>query len=327
MLSINTTVKRAVCLGVLMIVGSPSIAQQTYPARAIRFIVPYPPGGSTDPMARLVANKLAERWGQSVVVDNRPGGSTIIGTEVVAKAAPDGHTILLASSAFVTGPSMFSRLPYNTLRDFTGVATIAKSRFVLVTGPQLPANNLQEFIALAKARAGKLSFASSGIGANTHLSAELFNGMVGTKMHHIPYKGSGVLVTDLISGRVDLSFQVPITVMTYITSNRLKALAISGDSRAPALPDVPTFSEAGLPGFRPEGWFGIVMPAAAPKFVINKMSSEVAAILALPDSRDYLIKQGSEAFVSTPEQVNALIKADVARYAKIIKDANIQSQQ
>lgn len=327
MLSITTTVKRAVCLGLLMMVGSPSIAQQTYPARAIRFIVPYPPGGSTDPMARLVANKLAERWGQSVVVDNRPGGSTIIGTEVVAKAAPDGHTILLASSAFVTGPSMFSRLPYNTLRDFTGVATIAKSRFVLVTGPQLPANNLQEFIALAKARAGKLSFASSGIGANTHLSAELFNGMVGTKMHHIPYKGSGVLVTDLISGRVDLSFQVPITVMTYITSNRLKALAISGDSRAPALPDVPTFSEAGLPGFRPEGWFGIVMPAAAPKFVINKMSSEVAAILALPDSRDYLIKQGSEAFVSTPEQVNALIKADVARYAKIIKDANIQSQQ
>ena len=327
MLSITTTVKRAVCLGLLMMVGSPSIAQQTYPARAIRFIVPYPPGGSTDPMARLVANKLAERWGQSVVVDNRPGGSTIIGTEVVAKAAPDGHTILLASSAFVTGPSMFSRLPYNTLRDFTGVATIAKSRFVLVTGPQLPANNLQEFIALAKARAGKLSFASSGIGANTHLSAELFNGMVGTKMHHIPYKGSGVLVTDLISGRVDLSFQVPITVMTYITSNRLKALAISGDSRAPALPDVPTFSEAGLPGFRPEGWFGIVMPAAAPKFVINKMSSEVAAILALPDSRDYLIKQGSEAFVSTPEQVNALIKADVARYANIIKDANIQSQQ
>ena len=139
--------------------------------------------------------------------------------------------------------------------------------------------------------------------------------------------GERVLVTDLISGRVDLSFQVPITVMTYITSNRLKALAISGDSRAPALPDVPTFSEAGLPGFRPEGWFGIVMPAAAPKFVINKMSSEVAAILALPDSRDYLIKQGSEAFVSTPEQVNALIKADVARYAKIIKDANIQSQQ
>lgn len=308
----------------LLISAQSAIAQQAYPTKPIRFIVPFPPGGSTDPMARLAANKLAERWGQSIVVDNRPGGNTIIGTEAVAKAAPDGYTILLASSALLTGPSMFSKLPYNTLRDFTGVATIAKSRFVLVVGPQLAANNLQEFIALAKSKPGQLSFATSGIGANTHLSAELFNGMAGTRMNHIPYKGSGVLVTDLISGRVDLSFQVPITVMTYINSGRLKAFAITGDARAPALPDVPTFIESGLPGFRADGWFGIVAPAATPKSAINKISSEVAVILAMPDSRDYLIKQGSEAFVSTPEQVNALIKADVAKYAKIIKDANIR---
>lgn len=308
-------------------VNSAALAQQAYPTRSIRFIVPFPPGGSTDPMARLAANKLTERWGHSVVVDNRPGGNTIIGTEVVAKAAPDGHTILLASSAFVTGPSIFSRLPYNTLKDFAGVATIAKARFMLVVGPSIAVNNLQEFIALAKARPGQLSFATSGVAANTHLSAELFNGMVGTKMHHIPYKGSGVLVTDLISGRVDLSFQVPITVMTYVASGRLKAIAITGDNRAPALPDVPTFSEAGLPGFHAEGWFGIVAPAATPKFAINKMSSEVAAILALPDVRDYLIKQGSEAYILTPEQVNALIKSDIARYAKIIRDANIKVEQ
>jgi tripartite-type tricarboxylate transporter receptor subunit TctC len=309
-----------------LIVGA-AVAQQAYPTKAIRFIVPYPPGGSTDPMARLAANKLAERWGQSVVVDNRPGASTIIGTEAVAKAAPDGYTILLASSAFVTGPSMFARLPYNAIRDFTGVATIATSRFVLVVGNALPVSNLQEFIALAKSRPGQLKFASSGIGANTHLSAELFNGMAGTKMNHIPYKGSGVLVTDLISGRVELSFQVPITVMTYVTTGRLKAIAISGDGRAPALPDVPTFSESGLPGFNPSGWFGIVAPAASPRLAVNKMSSEVASILALPESRDYLIKQGSEAYVSTPEQVNALIKSDIARYAKIIKDANIRAEQ
>ena len=227
----------------------------------------------------------------------------------------------------VTTPSLFPRLPYNVIRDFTGVATIAKSRFVLVVGPLVQVNNLQEFIALAKSKPGQLSYASSGIGANTHLSAELFNRMVGTKMNHIPYKGSGVLVTDLISGRVELSFQVPITVMTYITSGRLKAIAITGDTRAPALPEVPTFSEAGLPGFHTGGWFGIVVPAAAPKYAINKMSSELAAILALPDSREYLIKQGSEAFISTPEQVTALIKADIARYAKIIKDANIKVEQ
>ena len=319
----STMVTFALSFCGLMLAG-PVRAQQAYPTKSIRFIVPYPPGGSTDPMARLAANKLAERWGQSVVVDNRPGGSTIIGTEAVAKAAPDGYTILLASSAFVTGPSMFSRLPYNTLKDFAGVATIAKSRFVLVVGLGVPTNTLQEFIALAKSRPGKLNFASSGVGANTHLSAEMFSSLTGTKLNHIPYKGSGVLVTDLISGRVDLSFQVPITVMTYITTGRLKAIAISGDGRAPALPEVPTFGEAGLQGFNPSGWFGIVAPAASPKFAINKLSTEVAAILALPDSRDYLIKQGSEAFVSTPEQVNALIRSDVARYAKIIKDANIK---
>ncbi len=327
MQQLSTTVGIAFACVWVMVTSGLSMAQQTYPNRAIRFVVPYPPGGSTDPMARLAANKLAERWGQSVVVDNRPGGNTIIGTELVAKAPPDGYTILLASSALLTGPSMFARLPYNVLKDFTGVATIATSRFVLVLNPAVPANNLQEFIALAKSRPGKLNFATSGIGANTHLSAELFNGMVGTKMNHIPYKGSGSLVTDLISGRVELSFQVPITVLTYITSNRLKAIAITGDSRAPALPDVPTFAEAGLPGFHAGGWFGIVAPAAAPKSAIHKMSSEMAIILTMPDAKDYLIKQGSEAFISTPEQMNALIKADVAKYAKIIKDANIKVEQ
>ena len=191
----------------------------------------------------------------------------------------------------------------------------------------MPANNLQEFIALAKARPGKLNYATSGIGANTHLSAELFNGMVGTKMNHIPYKGSGSLVTDLISGRVELSFQVPITVLTYITSNRLRAIAITGEGRAPALPEVPTFAEAGLPGFHAGGWFGIVTQAASPKMAIDKMSREMASILATADARDYLIKQGSEAFISTPQQVNELIKTDVAKYAKIIKDAGIKVEQ
>ena len=327
MFKLSAAVVRMLLLVLLSTGCTLGLAQQAYPTKAIRFIVPYPPGGSTDPMARLAANKMAERWGQSVVVDNRPGGNTIIGPEAVAKAAPDGYTILLASSALLTTPSLIPRLPYNVIRDFTGVATIAKSRFVLVVGPSVQANNLQEFIALAKSKPGQLSFASSGIGANTHLSAELFNRMVGTKMNHIPYKGSGVLVTDLISGRVELSFQVPITVMTYITSGRLRAIAITGDTRAPALPEVPTFNEAGLPGFHTEGWFGIVAPAASPKAAINKISSEMAAILALPDARDYLIKQGSEAFISTPEQVTALIKADIGRYARIIKDANIKVEQ
>jgi tripartite-type tricarboxylate transporter receptor subunit TctC len=319
---------RALLAGAWMLAAGTVAAQQlNYPARPIRFIVSYPPGGSTDPMARLVANKLTERWPHTVVVDNRPGGNTIIGTELVAKAPPDGHTILLASSAFLSTPSLFPKLPYNTLRDFTGVATIATSRFVLVVTPAMPVNNLQDFIAYAKSRPGQLSFASSGIGANTHLSAEQFNLMVGTKMNHIPYKGSGVLVTDLISGRVDLSFQVPITVISYITSGRMKPLAISGNGRAPALRDIPTFTEAGLPNFRADGWFGIVAPSGTPRFAIEKLSKEVAAILQLPESRDYLIKQASEPLVSTPEQVNALIREDIARYAQIIKAANVRAEQ
>jgi tripartite-type tricarboxylate transporter receptor subunit TctC len=302
-------------------------AQPAYPTKAIRFIVPYPPGGSTDPMARLAATKLSERWGQTIVVDNRPGGNTIIGAEAVAKAPRDGYTILLASAALLTTPSLISYLPYNVLRDFTGVATIGKSRFVLVVPPSLPPNNLQELIGYVKAKSGEINYASSGIGANTHLSAALFNLMLGTKMNHIPYKGSGTLVGDLLAGRVDLSFQVPITVMAHIKAGKLKPIAMSGEARAPALPEVPTFAEAGLPNFRVGGWFGIVAPTGTPRHPIDKMSREMASILAMPDTQDYLVKQGSEAFVSTPDEVTALIKADVAKYAKIIKDANIKIKQ
>ena len=304
--------------------GAAWAQQQNYPTRPVRYIIPFPPGGSTDPMGRFIAGKLTEKWGHSVVVDNRPGGNTVIGTEVLARAQPDGYTIGWSGASMFSTPSLMANLPYDVARDFAPIATIATGRSVLVVHPTVPANTLQEFAALMKSKPGEFNYGSSGVGTNTHLSGELFNQMAGTKMVHIPYKGSGPVTTDLLAGRVQLSFQVPITVMTYITTGRLKAIAISGDGRAPALPEVPTFGEAGLQGFNPSGWFGIVAPAASPKFAINKLSTEVAAILALPDSRDYLIKQGSEAFVSTPEQVNALIRSDVARYAKIIKDANIK---
>ena len=315
---------RALLAGAWMLAAGTVAAQQlNYPARPIRFIVSYPPGGSTDPMARLVANKLTERWPHTVVVDNRPGGNTIIGTELVAKAPPDGHTILLASSAFLSTPSLFPKLPYNTLRDFTGVATIATSRFVLVVTPAMPVNNLQDFIAYAKSRPGQLSFASSGIGANTHLSAEQFNLMVGTKMNHIPYKGSGVLVTDLISGRVDLSFQVPITVISYITSGRMKPLAISGNGRAPALRDIPTFTEAGLPNFRADGWFGIVAPAGVPREIRERMSTEIAKAFRAPDIREKLLGMGGVAVGSTPDEATAFFRAESDKWYSVAKAANI----
>ena len=207
------------------------------------------------------------------------------------------------------------------------MASISKSRHVLVLNPSIAANNLQEFIALAKSKPGQLNYASSGVGTNTHLSGELFDLMTGTKMQHIPYKGSGPLVSDLIGGQVQLSFQVPISVISHIRSGKLKAIAITGETRASALPQVPTFAEAGLTGFGLMGWFGIVTPAGTPKEIIGKMSAEMAAILAKPDVQDFLAKQGSEAFVSTPGEVAALIKADVAKYARVIKAANVKIDQ
>lgn len=300
------------------------VAQTNYPAKPIRYIVPYPPGGSTDPMARMVAGKLTDRLGQSVIVENRPGGNTIIGTDVAAKSAPDGYTILWAGPALFSAPSLFSKLPYDVLRDFTGVATLGKIHSVLVVHPSVPAKSVKELIALAKARPGQLNYAHSGAGTNLHLSGELFNLMAGTKIQAVPYKGSGPLITDLLGGRVDLSFQIPISVISQINSGRLRALAISGDSRSSALAQVPTFTEIGMADYGLTGVSAIAAPAKTPRAILDRLANEVAAILALPDSVEYIIKQGGEPFVSTADQATAVIREQVARYAKIIKEANIK---
>ena len=317
-------VLRMVTVGVLMAIAGSVAAQQPYPIKPIRIITPYPPGGSADPMARLVGRKLAEEWSQPVIVENRPGGNAIIGTEIAAKAPPDGYTILVVGNTHVAYPNLLPNLPYDAIKDFDAVATIARLRYVLVLYPLVPANTLQEFIALAKSKPGQLNFASSGVGSGLHLGGELFNITVGTKMEHIPYKGSGPLITDLIGGRVQLSFQTTIAVINHIKSGRLKAIAVSGKTRSSALPQVPTFAEAGLPNFDMTGWYGILAPAASPKEVIDKMSRAMAVILLMPDVQEYLAKQGFEPLISTPEQFTALMKADFAKYAHIIKTANIK---
>ena len=320
-----TMILRFVQVSMLLAVAGTAIAQQQpYPSRPIRFIIPYPPGGSTDPMGRMFATKLTERWGQTVIVDNRPGANTIIGTDLLAKAAPDGYTIGWLGGAFFSLPSLFSNLPFDVYKDFVGVTTFGKTRIVLVLHPSVPANNLQEFIALAKAKPGELNFASSGIGTNVHLSGELFNQLTGTKMVHIPYKGSGPVTTDLLGGRVQLSFQVPITVIPFINAGRLKAIAVTGEARLPALPQVPTFKESGLANF---GWTsvtGIIAPARTPRPVLGRIASEVAAIVAMPSTQDFIGKQGGEPFASTPEQTAAVIKEEIASYARIIKEAGVK---
>ncbi|HZN24507.1 MAG TPA: tripartite tricarboxylate transporter substrate binding protein [Burkholderiales bacterium] len=320
----SIAIARGVSLVLLFCATGLVFAQQPYPNRPIRYIIPYPPGGSTDPMGRFIAARLTERLGQQVIVDNRPGGNTVIGTDALARATPDGHTIGWMGAAFFSTPSLIPNLPYNTLRDFVGVATIGKARIVLVVHPSVPANNVQDVIALAKAKPGQLNFASSGVGTNTHLSGELFKLVTGANIVHIPYKGSGPATTDLLGGRVQMSFQVPITVIPMINTGKVRPIAVTGETRLAALSQVPTFAEAGLPGYGLTGVTGIAAPAKTPRDRIARINREVAAILATPSTEEFLAKQGAEPFISTPEQATAVLKEEMARYAKIIKDAGIK---
>ena len=316
---------RILAVGVLMAFASLAAAQQAYPNKPIRFIVPFPPGGSSDPVARLVGQKLSESWGQQVIVDNRPGGNTVMGSEALAKSPPDGYTILLVTpTTHVINSLLLQNLPYDSISDFAPVTTLTKSEYVLVLNPLVPANTLPEFIALVKSKPGELNYASSGTGTGTHLAGELFNIGAGVKIQHIPYKGGGQSLTDLMGGRVQLSFSVPIALIPHIKSGKLKAIAITGETRFSRLPQVPTFAEGGLPGYDLKSWQGIFLPGRTPRAIIDKLSTEIGRIMAMPDVGEKLDAQGMTPVVSTPEQFAEMINTDVARFAKIIKTANIK---
>jgi tripartite-type tricarboxylate transporter receptor subunit TctC len=298
-------------------------AQQNYPTRAIHLISPYAPGGGNDIMARLLGQRLTESLGQQVLVENRPGGNTVIGTDALAKSAPDGYTLLLVGTDHVLVPQLL-KVPYDPIKDFSPVATLASGELALVLTPLLPANNLQEFIALAKSRPGQLNYATYGSGSTSHLASELFSMMVGVKMQHIPYKGAGPAITDLVGGQVQLFFATSASVVAHIKAGKIKAIAISGETRKSALPDVSTFTESGLPGFDVTFWYSVLAPAGTPKEIVDKLSTQIARTLALPDYKEKLAAQGVEPFISTPEQFAALLRADMAKYAKVIKAADIR---
>ena len=298
-------------------------AQAPYPSRPIRFITPYAPGGSTSVMARLVGQHLTERWGQNVIVDNRPGGNTIIGTETLARSAPDGYTIMLTTTTH-TILSSLTKTPYDPVKDFAPVATLGVSPQVLVLHPAVPANTVQEVIALAKAKPGQLNFGSSGAGGPTHLSGELFNMIAGVKTQHIPYKGAGPVIIDLIGGQIQMFYSVPINIIGQVKSGKLKAIAVTGKNRISAFPQMPTFAEAGLPTFDVKTWNGVLAPGATPRPIVDKLSGEIGNMLALPNIKERLEDLGMTIMVSTPEQFAAMIKADIATYLKVIKTANIR---
>jgi tripartite-type tricarboxylate transporter receptor subunit TctC len=299
------------------------LAQANYPNKPIRMIVTFPPGGSTTIIARLLGQKLSDSWGQQVVVDNRGGGNTIIGTEAMVKAAPDGYTLLHVTTTHVINPSLL-KTPYDAVKDFAPITTLVGTETLLVVNAQLPANNLQELIALAKAKPGQLNFASSGSGTANHLALEMFSILTGIKMQHIPHKGAGPAVTDLIGGQVQVFTNNALPLTPFVKSGRIRALAISGDKRLISLPEVPTFAEAGVNGFSGNSWQGVMAPAKTPRAIIDKLAAEYVRILRLPEVKDTLQKMGADAMPGSPEQFSELIKTDLVRYAKLIKDAKIR---
>jgi len=297
-------------------------AQATYPTHTIRIISPNAPGGATTILARLIGQKLTEAWGAAVVVENKPGGNGIIGGDAVAKAPPDGYTMLSISTTHVITP-LLQTTPYDAIKDFAPVATIGVSEQVLVVHPSVPAKTLREFIELAKAKPGTLNYASSGSGSSTHLAGELFNQAAGTRIQHVPYKGSGPALTDLVGGHVQMYFGPPSNLLQFIQSGQLRALAIGGSARLPALPDVPTFSELGLSNIDIKQWWGLVAPAGTPRPVIDKLSREINRILATPDMKQKLEDLGMEPYITTPDQFKAIMQSTASTFDKVIKTAHI----
>jgi tripartite-type tricarboxylate transporter receptor subunit TctC len=311
-------------LGVLIALSNLAGAQQAYPSKPIRIIVPFPPGASNDILARIVGKKLTDAFGVQTIVDNRAGASTIIGASALLKSPPDGYTIMVTSGTHLITPLLMPA-PYDAVKDFTPVATLDRSDYLLVVHPLLPANTLKEFIALAKARPGQINYASSANGSGNHLSAELLALRTGIKMQHVPYKGGGPAAVDLMAGQVQMFFNSPSSTLPYVQRGKLKALAMTGDVRFPALPNVPTFAESGLPNFDVKSWHAILAPPATPKAIVDSLAAEVAKILAMPDTVQRLESLGLSPFISTPEQLAALMRAETIKYAEVIKAANIKS--
>ena len=313
-------------LVVLFATVSLAAGAQSYPSKPVKIVVPYPPGGFNDTLGRTLAAKFQEAWGQPVVVENKPGANTVIGTDFVAKAAPDGHTLLVVAFPFSVVPSLVKSLPYDTLRDFAPVILAGTTPNLLVVNPQLPVKNVAELLALAKSKPDALSYASTGNGSSNHISMELFKSLAGVKITHIPYKGSAPAVTDLLGGQVMLMFDNAPNVLPQVKAGKLRALATSGAQRTSLAPELPTVAEAGVPGYELMVWFGLVAPAGTPREIVQKLNAEVTRILAMPDVRERFQAQGVEPVGSTPEQFGEHIRAQMAKWSKVVQEAGVKAE-
>jgi tripartite-type tricarboxylate transporter receptor subunit TctC len=312
----------ALCLAI-----APAVFAQTWPAKPMRLMVPFPPGGSTDIVARIVAQKLSERLGQSIVIENRGGAGGTLGTAVVAKAAPDGYTLTVAStSTHVVAPSVYTKLDYDPVKDFAPVSLMAVSPYLLVVTPSLPAKTLQELVALAKKKPGKLNYASAGVGSTTHLAMEMLKSVSGTYMLHIPYNGNGPAGTAVIGGQVEVLFGSLPALLPHAKSGRARALAVGTPKRSPSLPDVPTVAESGYPGFDASLWLAIMAPAGTPQPILERLNREIVALIGATETREALDKAGAEPLTSTPAELAAMIRDGVPKYATIVKTAGVKPE-
>ena len=304
-------------IGAVLVLSAAGAFAQVFPSKPVRIVVPFPPGGGADTLARIMEPKLAGIWAQPIVVENRPGASGHIGADFVAKSVSDGHTLLMSSTASLTEKNV---------NQFAPVSLVSASAYIVTANPGVAAANIRELIALAKANPGKLSFGSSGTSAASHLSAELFKAMAGVDLLHVPYKGTGQALADLLAGHVNLMFAPAQTVMPYVRAGKLKAFAVTGLKRSEILPDLPTVAESGLPGYEAVGWFGLLAPAATPKATVAKLSVEANRVLAMSDVREKMLGLGADPAGNTPEEFARFIRDDQAKWSKLMKEAGIMPE-
>jgi tripartite-type tricarboxylate transporter receptor subunit TctC len=288
--------------------------------------VPFTPGSAADLLARMIAPKLTESWGQQVVVDNRPSAGGTVAGGIVAGASPDGHTLMLTSSAFAGSAALYDKLPYDSIKDFRGVSLVTLTALALVVSPTLGAKSVKDLIAIARQKPGQLNFGSSGIGIGTHYGGELFNSVAGIKAVHVPYKGSPEAITDTMSGRLHYAMSPLLTAVPQVRSGRLLAVGVTSPQRLPILPDVPTIAEAGLPGFDYQGWFGVLVPARTPQPLIDKLSAEIGRIVSLPELQERIARDGSTAKSSTPEEFDKLIRDEIVTRRKVFRAAGVKPE-
>jgi len=300
---------------------------QSYPAKPIRLILPFPPGGGTDVVGRLLAQKLGQALGQQVIVDNRAGAGGRIGTDLVAKSLPDGYTLLLATSSVMgTGPALYQKLPFDMPKDFAPISLVAYTAYVLVVHPSVPAKSVKDLVMLAKSKPGRLTYASSGAGGAAHLSGELFSAMAGVKMIHVAYKGSSPGMFSVVSGETDLMFSNALPALPQVKNGRLRALGATTPQRSALLPDVPTIAESGLRGFEVQQNYGVLAPAGTPREIVSRLNQEVGKAMRTEDAKSRLLADGSEAKVSTPEELERMITVEIAKWSKVIKQAGIKEE-